>query len=165
MNEYKRLEKDKGIKTLVRIQRTYGCMQQYRSFYEEKRLKQLWENYKDLGEMSIFHRVLNGIESITGFMEDYRNTEKIIIWANHTLGITNEVQLRLALNGFYKLICDYSKEKGRKVFYARKVYWKNHNPIWLGLIDNWREILTDVAKNYFVDFKIDDNKIVEFVVK
>jgi len=162
---YKKLEIDEGIKVLLRLVQTYDCMEQYRPLYTEERLKRLAESNNGILNMVVFHRELGNMESVTGFMDDYRDLNKIIIWANHTLGITNEIHLRNALRGHYQLICDYSKEKGRKIFYARKVYWKFHKPVWLSIIPNWKEVMEDVAKDYFVDFEIDDNKIIEYVVK
>jgi len=162
---YKKLEKDEGIKTLLRLVETYGCMAQWKPLYRAKRLEKIWDSNDGLLNVVIFHRVLDNMESITGFLDDYVDTNRIIIWANHTIGITNEEDIRIATHGFYKLISDYSKEKGRKIFYARRVYWKFHKPEWLNLVNNWKEVLEEIAKDYFVDFKIDDNKIVEFVVK
>jgi len=162
---YEKMEINEGIKVLLRIVQTYGCMEQYRPLYTKGRLTGMSVANNGMLNMVIFHRELNHMESITGFIDDSRDKNKIIIWVNHTLGIKNEAELRQALHGFYKLMCDYSKEKNRKIFYARKVYWKNHKPIWLGLIPDWKEVMEDVAKDFFVDFKIDDNKIVEFVVK
>ena len=162
---YEKLEKKEGIKILARIMQTYGCMTQYKFLYTEVRINELWGRNIGMQNMVIFHRQNLNSEGITGFMDDYKDPNKIIIWANHVIGITNEEELRESLHDFYKCICDYSKLKGIKIFYAKKVLWKLHKPIWLDLISNWKEILTDVAREYFVDFEIDDNKIIEFIVK
>lgn len=162
---YNKLDIDEGIKVLLRLVQTYGCMEQYRPLYTEERLKKLYESNNGILNMVVFYRELGHMESVTGFIDDYRDPNKIIIWANHTMGIENEQDLRLALCGHYQLICDYSEEKGRKIFYARKVTWKDHKPVWKPFILNWKEVIEDVAKDYFVDFKIDDNKIIEYVVK
>ena len=162
---YRKLEINEGIKTLLRIVQTYGCMAQYRPLYTEERLNKMNESNSGILKMVVFHRKDGNIEGITGFMHDYRDPNKIIIWANHTLGVMDENTLRDSNHGFYQLICNYSKETGRKIFYARKVLWKDHKPEWLSLIPNWKEIMEDGAKDFFVDFKIDDDKIVEFVVK
>ena len=162
---YEKLNIDKGIKVLLRLIRTYGCMERYRPLYTEERLKKLHESNNGMLNMVIFHRKTDKVEGIAGLMDDYRDLNKIIIWADHTIGIENEVDLREALNEVFRLYCDYSKEKGRKIFYARKVTWKDHKPVWKPFILNWREIMEDVAKDYFVDFKINDDEIITYLVK
>lgn len=163
---YRELEFEEGKKLVLDYTKTYTCIAGEVPMYTEERLSKL-KHYEDKYGMTIaIFKIENGnLKGVVGFIDDWQNKDRIFLWVDHTLGIYTEEDLAVGTRESFKLFCDYAKSRDRHILSTRIVKWKDYKSEWLGRIPNWKPIMLKVGKEFFVDFEIDDEKVMTFKVK
>lgn len=159
---YRELTYEEGKEIVLRLTRTYTCMKEEDPMYTSERLDKL--NAYNLN-LVIVHIELEKTEGVLGFIDNYIDKDELLIWVDNTIGVTTEEDLRAVNHQAFQIFCEYAERRGKKYLSTRVVKWKDFKPAWRELISNWREILTEVAQEYFVDFEIIDEEVIRFVVK
>ena len=159
---YSELTSEVGKARVLRMTKTYTCIAGEEPMYTQERLDKLF-NYP-LNTITFKIKTEN-TSGVVGFIDNHINTDELFIWVDHSLGVNTKEDLIEAIRGTYEVYCDYAKSRNRSIISTRKVKWKDYKAEWLGRIPNWKEIVTEVANEYFVDFKIEDEEIIVFKVK
>jgi hypothetical protein len=159
---YRELDKNEGIELVLRYTETYTCIAGEVPMYTQERLDKLYAYPFNTITYKIETDRLRGV---VGFIDNWQDKNEVFLWVDHTLGIYTEEDLRVGTRESFKLFYDYAKSRNKKFLSTRIVKWKDYKSEWLGRIPNWKEIMINVAAEFFVDFKIDDEEVMRFVVK
>lgn len=159
---YRELDREEGIKLVLRYTKTYTCMKDEDPMYTQTRLDKLY-NYPF--NCIAFYTEIGNAKGVVGFIDNYLDKDEMFIWVTQTIGITTEAELRAGTIQKFQLFVDYAKKRNVKFLSTRIVQWKDYKPEWRGRIDNWKEIITEVGNEFFVDFKIEDEAVMTFKVK
>ena len=159
---YRELEEEEGKQLVINYTKTYTCMQEEEPIYTKEKLDKF---YAYPFNTVTFQIVTENTKGVVGFIDDNVHKHRILVWVNHNPDITNEDELREGIREAFQLFSDYTKMRNRSEVSTRVVKWKDYKPVWRGLIANWKEIMTEVADEFFVDFKIEEEEVRTFKVK
>jgi len=159
---YRELKEKEGIELVLRYTKTYTCMKEEEPIYTQTKLEKFYAY--PLNTIT-FQIVTENTKGVVGFIDDYMNRDQIFVWVNHNPYIKTEDDLREGIREAFQLFTDYAKKRGKSKISTRVVKWKDYKPIWRYIIGNWKEIMTEVANEFFVDFKIEEEEVMVFKVK
>lgn len=159
---YRELDYKEGKEIVLRLTTTYTCMKEEAPMYTSERLDKL--NAYNLN-LVIVHIKLEKTEGVIGFINNHFDKDELFIWVDNTIGVTTEEDLRTVIHQTFQIFTEYAKKREKKFLSTRVVKWKDFKPTYRSLFDNWREVIEEIGKEYFVDFKVIDDEVMRFKVK
>ena len=103
----------------LRVMVGYTCKDDHITYIEEK-VKGVITSNKNA---KFFYNINGNIESVVALVDDYDDDDKILIWGNNSIGVSNLEELKKVVHTSFQFYRDYLINRKKHKFYLR-IQWK-----------------------------------------